>query len=74
MLASEAVLSIGRRRIGFEIKFSSAPSLGKGFAVALDDLQLDHAYVVAPVQRRFPLRKGVDVIPVADVPAVLAWP
>ena len=64
------VLTAGQRRIGFEIKFSSTPKVGKGFWQALDDLQLDRAYVVAPVERRYPLSTAVDVIPLADVATV----
>ena len=66
----DVVLTAGQRRIGFEIKFSSTPKVGKGFWQALDDLQLDRAYVVAPVERRYPLSTAVDVIPLADVATV----
>ena len=55
----------GTRKLGVEIKFSSAPKPTKGFWQALQDLQIDRAYVVAPVARRYPLAEGVDVIPVA---------
>ena len=65
----DVVLTAGQRRIGFEIKFSSAPKVGKGFWQALDDLQLDRAFVVAPVVRRYPLAAHVDVIPVAAIAA-----
>ena len=68
----DAVASIGTRRIGFEIKFSSAPSVSKGFWLAIKDLQLDRAYVVAPVARRYPLGEGVEVIPVSELPQVCA--
>ena len=67
----DLVLSVGQRRVGFEIKYSSAPTVGKGFWKALDDLQLDRAYVVAPVERRYPLARKVDVVQVADLPLLL---
>jgi predicted AAA+ superfamily ATPase len=60
------------RRLGIEIKFSSAPKPMKGFWQALQDLQLTEAWVVAPVPRRYPLAAGVDVLPVWDVAAQLA--
>ena len=60
---------VGQRRIGFEVKFSSAPKVGKGFWQSLDDLGLDRAYVVAPVERRYSLAASVEAIPVADIPA-----
>jgi uncharacterized protein len=66
----DVVLVHGQRRIGFEIKFSSAPTVTKGFWIAADDLQLDRAYVVAPVSRRYPLAARAEVIGVHDLPAV----
>ena len=60
------------RKLGIEIKFSSAPKPLKGFWNALQDLQLDAAWVVAPVAYRYPLAEGVDVVPVWDVAARVA--
>jgi len=55
-----------------EIKFSSAPKPTKGFWQALQDLQIDRAFVVAPVSRRYPLAAGVDVLPLHDLTQLLA--
>lgn len=63
----DAVVELGARRIGFEVKFSAAPTVTKGFWQAIDDLKLDAAYVVAPVARSFPLRAGVEVIGVDGI-------
>lgn len=63
----DVVVSIGQRLIGLEIKFSSAPKLTKGFWTAREDLKLDRAFVVAPVETRYPLADGVEVIPVHAV-------
>jgi uncharacterized protein len=60
------------RKLGIEIKFSSAPKPMKGFWQALQDLQLNEAWVVAPVPRRYPLARGVDVVPVWAVAGLLA--
>lgn len=56
----------------FEIKFSTAPKPTRGFWSALDDLKPRRAFVVAPVSGRHALAKGVEVIPVGDLPEVLA--
>ena len=60
------------RKLGIEIKFSSAPKPLKGFWQALQDLQPSTAWVVAPVPRRYPLAEGVDVVPVWDVAGLVA--
>lgn len=59
----DVVAEQGNRRIGFEIKFSSAPKPTKGFWSAMNDLGLERAYVVAPVKERYPLAENVDVVP-----------
>ncbi len=68
----DLVIEMGARKVGVEIKFSAAPKPTKGFWQALQDLQLDRAYVVAPVPRRYPLAEGVEVIPVAELATLLA--
>jgi len=68
----DLVVNTGRQSLGFEVKFSSSPKPTKGFWQALEDLGLDRAYVVAPVERRYPLAGNVEVIPVAELPRALA--
>jgi uncharacterized protein len=67
----DVVVEIGQRKIGFEVKFSSAPSVTKGFWHACDDLQLDAAYVVAPVTEGWAMKKPAKVISVIDIPKAL---
>ncbi|MDO8412566.1 MAG: ATP-binding protein [Gallionellaceae bacterium] len=67
----DIVAERGKRKIGFEIKFSSAPSLAKGFWLAMNDLKLDQAYIVAPVQSRYPLATNVEVVPAVELANVL---
>jgi predicted AAA+ superfamily ATPase len=68
----DVVVEAGQRRIGFEIKFSVAPKVSKGFWQSLQDVQPHHTYIVAPVPQRWPFAEGVDVIPVGDIAKVLA--
>ena len=69
----DLVVELGSKKIGFEIKFSTAPKVSRGFWQACQDIQLDHAYVVAPVLQGWPLKSeqsySVDVI----APTQLAW-
>lgn len=67
----DVVAERGTKKIGFEIKFSSAPKPSKGFWSAMSDLQLAHAYVIAPVQSGYPLARDVDVVPAAELAALL---
>ena len=63
----DAVVEVGSRKLAFEIKFSVAPKVSKGFWQALGDVQPERAYIVAPVQEGWPFAESVDVIGVADI-------
>lgn len=65
----DLVMTLGERRYGFEIKFSSAPRPRKGFWQARADLALDRCWVVAPVESGWPLDDGVDVVPLTALPS-----
>lgn len=68
----DAVVELGGQRMGFEVKFSSAPKVSKGFWQAREDLQLAHTGIVAPVAEGWPVQDGVSVMGVADIPEALA--
>lgn len=68
----DVVAERGNRRIGFEIKFSSAPALSKGFWSAMSDLKLEQAYVIAPVETGYPLGQNVEVVSAVDLKALCA--
>jgi uncharacterized protein len=67
----DVVVELGSKKYGFEIKFSSAPKVTKGFWQACQDVGVQHAYVLAPVQDGWPMKSmegyTVDVISPAQV-------
>jgi uncharacterized protein len=68
----DLVVEDGSRKIGLEIKFSSAPKVTKGFWQACEDVGVDKAYVLAPVQEGWPMAGNVEVISPAQLPLVLS--
>ncbi len=64
----DLVVETGKRKIGYEVKFSSAPKVTKGFWQACSDLAVDRAYVVAPVREPWPLANDVEVISPFQLP------
>lgn len=50
-----------------EIKHSVAPKLGKGFAEALDALQLKSGFVIAPVNEPYPLSQRARALPLSHI-------
>jgi predicted AAA+ superfamily ATPase len=67
----DLVVKSPARSIGIEIKFSASPKPTKGFWQAWQDLAIERTFVVAPVQRRYPLAAGVDVVPVWDIDEIV---
>jgi len=43
------------KKIGFEIKYSDKPKTTKSMLIAINDLKLDHLYVIHPHKKTFPL-------------------
>ncbi len=71
----DMVVELGSKKYGFEIKFSGAPTVTKGFWQACQDVGVQHAYVLAPVAQGWPMKSGaghtVDVISPLQLPWAL---
>lgn len=59
----DLILTKGKKSVAFEFKASTAPIPGKGFWTALKDLNMDEAWVIAPVKEPYPIKKNVMVAP-----------
>ena len=57
----DLVVEHGSQKWGYEIKFSSAPKVTKGFWQACEDVGVQRAYVVAPVQEGWRMATNVEV-------------
>lgn len=70
----DVVVETGRETTGFEIKFSSAPKVSKGFWQACEDIGVHKAYVMAPVQEGWAMAKDVQVVSPLNIPMLLSKP
>lgn len=68
----DVVLTVGNRRYAFEAKYSTAPRPARGFWQAMKDLDINHAWVVAPVDSAYPLADGVDVLPIHQLQSAVS--
>jgi len=57
----------GRRRLGFEVKLSSAPTVSKGFWRVVADVKHEKCYLIPPVGSGYPLAKNVEVLPAQEL-------
>lgn len=63
----DLILIKGDKTLAIECKASTAPQLTKGFWKALEDVQANHAYVVAPVSSSYQINKNVTVCKIVDL-------
>ena len=61
----DLILEKKGRLTAIECKASTAPVVGRGFYSALEELKIDRAIIVAPVAEKYPLKKGVLVMPLS---------
>ena len=55
------------RKWGFEFKCTDAPKTTKSMHVALDDLKLEHLWLVYPGTRRYPLTEKITALPLKEI-------
>lgn len=61
----------GRRRIGFEFKYTQSPGLTPSMRTALADLKLDRLWVVHAGPRRYALARRAEAVPLTDLAEAL---
>lgn len=60
------------KRYGFECKLADAPGTTRSMRVALDDLRLEHLWIVYPGDGAYSLDDRISALPVARIPALAA--
>jgi uncharacterized protein len=58
----DLVMHLQGRKVGFEVKLTSTPTLTTSMRTAMQDLRLDQLYVVYAGQHQFPLAKNVMAV------------
>lgn len=59
-------------RYGIEIKFNEAPEITTSMRIALDDLQLDHLWVIYPGGYSYPVHEKITVVPLQNMGEIVA--
>lgn len=55
------------KRIGFEIKYTDTPRLTKSMHTAIQELKLDHLYIMHPHAASFPMANNVTALGITDL-------
>jgi predicted AAA+ superfamily ATPase len=59
---------VNGRRYGVEAKFSEAPAVTRSMRTALDDLALDHLWIVHPGRQRYEADERITAWPATELP------
>ena len=63
----DLLLLRGGKRFGFEFKCSDAPKTTKSMHIVIDDLGLEHLWVVYPGELEYPLADRITAVPLSRV-------
>ena len=64
----DLLVSIGGKRYGFECKYNDAPGVTRSMRTAIQDLQLEHLWVVYPGNEDYELDESISALPVWMIP------
>lgn len=62
----DLLMHLHGRKVGFDVKHTSTPTLTPSMRTSMQDLQLDQLYVVYAGQHQFALAKNVVAVPLQD--------
>jgi len=66
----DLLIERGGRRYGFEMKYADAPTTTKSMHVVLEDLRLEHLWVIYPGSRVFRLSEKITAWPLSRIAAL----
>lgn len=70
----DLLIFVQGKRIGVEIKYTDTPSTTRSMRIALDNLKLDHLFVVHPGIHRHNLAPQIEAIPLGELLETLTHP
>jgi predicted AAA+ superfamily ATPase len=63
----DLLLFRGGKAYGVEFKVNDGPKMTKSLHIALDDLQLERAWIIHPGERSYPVHDKVEALPLKEV-------
>lgn len=67
----DLLLLRGGKRWGVEVKYADAPTLTRSMRIAIDDLSLEHLWVVYPGETRYALAPRATALPASHLPDLI---
>jgi len=60
------------KRYGIEFKLKEDPEITKSMRIAINDLNLEHLWIVYPGTDAYPVEKKISVCPISNIAAIKA--
>jgi len=67
----DLLVRVGGRHYGFEIKYADAPGKSRSMQIALQDLGLEHLWVVYPGRHEYALDERITALPLEALPRLV---
>ena len=64
----DLLATLNGRRYGFEVKYSDAPGTTRSMRVAIEDLKLEHLWIIYPGNEAYVLDKRISTLPIGEIP------
>jgi len=66
----DLMVRMAGKHYGFEFKYADAPGASRSMHVAIQDLHLEHLWVVYPGHQEYPLADKISALPIDAVPVL----
>jgi uncharacterized protein len=67
----DLLVMVAAKRYGFEFKYADAPGRTRSMHTAIQDLSLEHLWVIYPGHQEYPLDDKISVIPIDSLPRIV---
>ncbi len=64
----DLMVTIAGKRHGFEFKYTDAPGRTRSMHIAIEDLGLEHLWVIYPGDQKYALDNKITVLPLEEIP------
>jgi hypothetical protein len=66
----DLLITVAGKRYGFEFKYADAPGPKRSMHIAIEDLGLEHLWVIYPGRHKYEIDEKIAVIPIDDIPSL----
>ena len=66
----DLLTTVAGKRYGFEFKYADAPGPKRSMHIAIEDLGLEHLWVIYPGRHKYEIDENIAVIPIDHIPSL----